>query len=120
MTKTPARPCVFSIFSQEFQRSLLVPCLGDEALEHLAFVIDCPLKVVPLAIDLYEYFVEMPTPVARAHAFDPAPSDLRSKHRAEAVPPKPDGLVADLHATFVEQVFHVAEREWELVVHHYR
>jgi hypothetical protein len=33
--------------------------------------------------------------------------------------PKPDGLVADLHAAFVEQVFHVPEREREPDVHHH-
>ena len=52
-------------FSEEFQGSPLVPSLGDEALQHLAFVIDSPPEVVPLAVDPDEHLVEVPLPIAR-------------------------------------------------------
>ena len=47
-------------FSEEFQRSLLVPPLGDEAFEHLAFMIDGTPEVVLHPVDLHEHLVEMP------------------------------------------------------------
>ena len=36
----------------------------DEALEHLAFMIDGTPEVVPLTVNLHEHLVEMPSPVA--------------------------------------------------------
>src|SRR6056297_1742608 len=49
---------------KEFQRGLLVACLRHKAFEHFAFVIDGPPKIMPLAVDLHEDFVQMPTPLA--------------------------------------------------------
>jgi hypothetical protein len=48
------------------------------------------------------------------------PPDLGGKHRAEPVPPVPHGLVADLDASLVQQVFEVAQRQREPDVEHYR
>jgi hypothetical protein len=107
-------------FPQEFQRGLLVPRLRDEAFQHLPLVVDGSPEVVPLAVDLHENLVKMPPPVARLHALDAALADLGGEDRAEAVPPEPDRLVADLDAALVQQILDVPERERETDVHHHR
>jgi hypothetical protein len=84
-------------------------------------VIDGPPKLVRLAVDLHVHLIEMPPPVAAcAHSLHPFASDLGGKHRAEPVPPEPHRLVADVDATFVEQVLDIAERQGEPYVHHDR
>ena len=42
------------------------------------------------------------------------------KHQAEPVPPKPHRLVADIDATFMQQILDVAKGKWKPNVHHYR
>ena len=106
-------------FSDEFQGSFLVRGLGDEALQHLAFVIDGPPEVMSLAVDLHEHLIQMPPPVTSAHALDAVPSDLAGEDRAEPVSPEPHRFVADIDAAFVEQVLDVPQRQREADVHHH-
>jgi hypothetical protein len=51
----------FHRFAQKLQGSLAIPPLGDDRLQHFAFVIDRLPEVVLFAIDTHENFVEMPT-----------------------------------------------------------
>jgi hypothetical protein len=51
----------------------------------------------------------MPPPMARSHPFHTPLSDLRGEHRPKTMPLEPHRLVADVDATFVQQVFHIAE-----------
>lgn len=83
-------------------------------------MVDSPPQVVPLAIDLHENLVEMPTPAARFHTLDPAFPDLGGKHRAEAMPPEPDGFVAYVYTALVQQILDVAKRQREPNVQHHR
>jgi hypothetical protein len=55
-----------------------------------------------------------------ADPFDALSQDLDGEHRAEAVPPESDSLVADFHPAFVQQVLDVSERKWKANVHHER
>ena len=73
-----------------------------------------------LTVDLHEHLVQMPAPSAGFQTLDPPFSDLRSKHRTEPMPPKSNGLVAHVDAAFVEQIFHIAQRQRETDVQHYR
>src|SRR6056297_471711 len=107
-------------FLKEFQRCLLVPRLRDEALQHLTFVVDGSPEVVPLAVDLYENLVEVPSPVAGFHASDAPLPDLGGEHRPKPVPPEPNRLVTDLDTTLVQQILDVSERQREADVHHDR
>lgn len=107
-------------FLQEFQRRLPISGLRHEALEHFAFVIDGPPEIVPLAVDLHEHLVQVPAPTARTHPRNPTLSDLRRKHRTEPVPPKSHRLMANLDATFVQQVLDIAKGKREPNVHHHR
>jgi dihydropyrimidinase len=45
------------------------------------------------------------------------PADLGRKHRTKSIPPKPDGFLADINATFVQQILHIPRREREPDVH---
>jgi hypothetical protein len=92
---------------------LLVPGLGDEAFQHLSLVIDGAPQLVPLAVDLHEHLVQVPSPAAGLHALDPALPDLGCEQRAEAMPPEPHRLVADLDAAFVQHVLDALQRRRE-------
>jgi hypothetical protein len=76
---------------------------------------------VRLAVNLYENFVHMPLPVGVcAHLLDAFSTDLSRKHRTKSVPPKPDGFVADINATFVQQILYVPKPKGEPYIEHYR
>jgi len=64
--------------------------------------------------------VQMPTPVAGFHTGNTPLLDLRREHRAKPIPQKANGFVAHIDATFVKQILHVAKREGEPDVQHYR
>ena len=83
----------------------------DEALEHLAFVVDSPPEIVPLTVDLHENLVEMPAPMPEiSHRLDPAAPDLGRENRPEPVPPEPHRLVTNVNPAFEQQVLHIAQR----------
>jgi hypothetical protein len=76
-------------------------------------VIDSPPEIAELAVDLHEHLIQMPTPLGEAAQMrNPLLSDLRREHRAEPVPPKSDGLMADVDPTFGQQILDVAQRQW--------
>ena len=83
-------------------------------------MIDGAPQVSLLLVDLHEHLVEVPSPVARSHALNPALPDLGRKSRTKPLPPEPDRLVADIDAPLVKQVFNVPERKREADVHHHR
>jgi len=97
-------------FLEEFQSRLLIPCLRDEAFQDFTFVINGASEVVPLAVDLHKHLVEVPLPLPRFHPLDPSLADIIGEHRSEPVPPEADGLVADVDAPFMEQIFDVSKR----------
>jgi len=56
--------------------------LGDEGLEHLAFVIHLPLQIMCLAFELHAYPITVPAPLEIKSALADAPfSDLRCEDR---------------------------------------
>ena len=55
----------------------------------------------------------------RPHSFDASLADLGGEHWPEPVPLEAHGLVADVDAAFVQQVFAVAQRQWKADVHHH-
>jgi hypothetical protein len=60
-------------FLHELQRRGLVPLLGDEGFEHLAFVGDGPPELAHLALDADIDLVQTPAPVGvLAHGLDPS------------------------------------------------
>jgi len=69
-------------------------------------VINGPLGIVRLAINLYKNLVQMPLPVrVSMHPTDTLLADLGGEQRTEPIPPKPGAFVTHIHTTFMEKVF---------------
>ena len=95
--------------------------LRDVAVEDLAFVDDRSPQVMAFAVDLHEYLVEAPAPLAKAvHPAHPLATDVGSEHRAEPVPPQPHGFMADIAPTLEEQVFDIPQAQRETHIHQHR
>jgi hypothetical protein len=108
-------------FSEEFQCRFAIPALGDIAFKHLTLVICGAPQVVGFTVDLYEHLVQMPLPIRMSpKVLNPFSSDLRGKHRAKSIPPEPHRFVADIDATFMQQILNIAKGKWKPDVHHHR
>ena len=60
-------------------------------------MVDGAPKVAELAVDLHKHLAQVPAPLRiAARVRDASLTDLGGEHRAKPVPPKPDGLVADV------------------------
>ena len=63
-----------------------------------------------LAPDFDEHLIQVPLPLRAApHGFRAPFPDLMCEVRAEPIDPETDTFVADIDATFVEQVLYVAK-----------
>ena len=79
--------------------------------QHFTLVIHGPPQVMRLAVDLYEYLVQMPLPVREStHLLDTSTANLSGEHRAKSIPPIPHRFVADVDAALVQQVLDIAQR----------
>ena len=111
----------FHRFPEEFQCRFAIPSLGDIAFKHLTLVIYGAPQVVGFTVDLYEHLVQMPLPIRMStKVLNPFSSDLGGEHRAEPVPPKPHRFVADIDATFMQQILDIAKGKWKPDIHHHR
>src|SRR5208283_4764784 len=62
----------------------------------------------------------MPPPLRIAtHVRYPPLSDLGGENRAKTVPPKPDGLIADVDPALGQEILDVAQRQRVSHVHHH-
>src|ERR1700722_9638299 len=86
---------------EKLQRRSLVPLRGDDRFQDLAFMVDGAPEIAELAVDLHERLIQMPPPLDEAaHVRDASLADLGGEHWAKPVPPKSDGLVADVDPAF--------------------
>jgi hypothetical protein len=46
-----------------------------------------------------------------AHLTASFPADLRGKHRTKSIAPKPNRLIADVDAAFVQKIFQIPQLE---------
>lgn len=84
----------------------------DIALKNFAFVVDRSPQVVGLPVDLYEDLIQVPLPLPlRDLTYERGAlhADFAREHWSEAGNPKPDALMADIDAAFVEQVLDVTQ-----------
>ena len=72
--------------------------------------IHSPPEIVCLPVDLHENLVEMPSPIRICMGLNSPLSYLRCEHGAETVPPISNRFMANIDATFVQQIFNVAKR----------
>jgi hypothetical protein len=107
-------------FPEDLHCGFSIPALGHKGFQDFAFVIDGPPEVVGDTIDFCGNPIQMPPPVGQGpHSVDPLAADLGGEHRAEAVPPEPHGLMADVDAALLQHVFDVAQRERLTDGHHH-
>ncbi len=107
-------------FLIENQSGIHILRLRHEAFVHLAFVLDSAPKIVPFAVDLLENLIKVSLPAARPHVFKTSLASFGSEQSAKPVPPEPHRFVADIDATFMQQILYVAQRRREPDVHHHR
>jgi len=82
-------------------------------------VIHGPPKIKRLSVELYEHLIQMPLPMCpRPNSVNPPAADLSGKHRAKSVPPKPNRLMVDVDAAFMQKIFHIPQRERKPHIHH--
>jgi len=97
---------------EKLHRRSFVPLCSDHHLQNLAFMIDGAPEIAELAVDLHKDLVQMPPPLRiAAHVRYPLLSDLGGEHRAKPVPPKPDGLMADVDPALGQEILDVAQRQ---------
>jgi hypothetical protein len=95
--------------------------LCGEGLQRFTLVINRAPQGVPLAVDLHENLVQVPSPIrGRTHLLDTFTADFSGKHWAKSIPPIPHRFVADVDAALVQQVLDIAERKGKANVHHDR
>ena len=98
---------------EKFQRRSLVPFSGDDRVQHLAFMVDGAPEIKELAIDLHNHLVQMPALLRiGSHLHDLPLSDLGGEYRPKPVPPKPDGLMADVDPTLGQKILDGAQRQY--------
>jgi hypothetical protein len=111
----------FHRFSEELKGCLAISALRDIGFQHLTFMIHCAPKVVRLAINSYEDFVQMPSPIGvGSKLLNTFLSDLGSEQRTKSVPPIPNRFMADIDPALMQQVLDIAKREWKSDVKHHR
>lgn len=111
---TSGEPWRLSAFLHEGEGGYLVAGLADVAFEDFAFLVYRTPEVVGLAVDLHIDPIEMPTPLAEAaHPADPLSANVCREHRTKAIPPEPDGFMANVDAALKQQIFDVAQRQRE-------
>jgi hypothetical protein len=95
----------------EGERGRLVSGLGDEALEHLALVIDSAPEVDHLPVELHVHLIQVPAPMPEpSHARHALAPRLAREERAEPVPPEAYRLVAKVDAALEQQILDVPQR----------
>ena len=91
----------------------------NKAFQDFTFVIHSPPKVVRIVFNLNEHLIQVPLPIQIcAHLADPFLADLNSKQRAKAVPPKPNRLIADVDAAFIQKILNLPKRQRETDIHY--
>jgi hypothetical protein len=72
-----------------------------------------------LAVYLHQHLIQTPLPMcSRPHSINPSAADLSGKHRAKSVPPKPNRLMANVNAAFMQKIFNIPQRERKPHIHH--
>jgi len=69
---------------------------------------DAP-QVMGLPVDPDKHLIQVPSPLRIGPTKNAPLPDLRGEHRTEPVPPETHGLVANVDATFEQQVLDLAQ-----------
>jgi hypothetical protein len=100
---------VLQEFSQQSQGSSRIASLLNQPIQHLAFVIDGAPQPHPLAADLHDHFVQVPT----AGGLGPGPPEILCEGLAELQGPAANGLVAGLNTAPGHHLLDIPKAEGE-------
>ena len=89
------------------RKNFFAACLLHENVEYLAVLVDGAPKILQLALDLQEHFIEMP-PVTKSATTGTNPLGV---HPPELQTPLADALIADREATLGHHFFDVSVAE---------
>jgi len=103
---------VFQGVAEEALSGSMISPFGDQDIDYVPILIHRPPQVATLALDGYEYFIDVPD-VTQTTLLPAQGSSVRS---AELETPVSNGFVGDSDTTFSEQVFDIAETERESMV----
>ena len=77
-------------------------------------------KIMGLTVDFHKDLIKMPFPIwvfgNWVHSFL---ADLPSEEWAKFVPPIPDRFMANINASFMEEIFYISKRKWKSDIHHH-
>jgi hypothetical protein len=83
-------------------------------------VIHSSPKIMSFSIDPHEHLVQVPLPIGiNTELVDTLFADFGGEYRTKSVPPEADRFMADVDATFVQQVFNISKRKWKPDIHHH-
>jgi len=83
-------------------------------------MVDSALEIMALASDLHEHFVQMLPPLrASSHRFQPTLLYLLREVNPEPIGSVAGGFMANVDATFVDEVFDIAKRGRKPDIHHH-
>jgi hypothetical protein len=73
------------------------------------------------SIDPHEHLVQVPLPIGTTSELVDTPfADFGGEYRAKPVPSEADCLMTHIDATFMHQVFNIAQRKRKPHIHHHR
>ena len=110
VTSEAGRPSRFSRTLKELKRSPAIPPFRDNTLYHFAFVIHSAPSRMGLPVDPDTHLIKMPAPQRIASMMNTACPDLRGTQWANAVPPVPHGLMAEVDAALTQEIFDLSQR----------
>jgi hypothetical protein len=62
----------------------------------------------------------VPLPVGiNSELLDTPFTDFGGEYRTKPIPPEPNRFMADVDATFMQQVFDISKRKWKSNIHHH-
>lgn len=83
-------------------------------------MLDRASKIVLNVIDFDGHLIQMPLPLRDlTHKALYLFADFLGKQSPKPIDPKADTFMADVYATFVEQVLDITKREWKPDINHY-
>jgi hypothetical protein len=62
-------------------------------------------------IDPHKHLIQVPAPLRIVPVLNAPFPDLRRKQRTEPIPPEPYCLMADIDATFMQDIFDLTQRQ---------
>ncbi len=81
----------------------------DDTFKNGSFVINRAPKIIELTIDFDENFIQMPFP--KRIRIRSSLANFFRENRPKSIPPKPDGLMTNIDAALMQNIFDLTQTE---------